>query len=59
MAVKNGAPTPRSASKAASSTTRGEARQQTGRTLSPGEVAILQTMIAEAEAMRLRLNRTK
>jgi hypothetical protein len=58
MAVKNGAPTPRSASKAASST-RGEARQQGGRTLSPGEVAVLQTMIAEAEAMRLRLNRTK
>jgi hypothetical protein len=58
MAVKNGAPTPRSASKAARGP-QGEARQRVGRTLSPGEVAVLQAMIAEAEAMRLRLNRAK
>jgi hypothetical protein len=59
MAVKNGATAPRSAAKAAGGNSRGEARQRVGRTLSPGEVAVLQTMIAEAEAMRLRLNRAK
>jgi hypothetical protein len=71
MAVDKGAPSQRKSPKAAGLETTGTRAQRTtraagtretqrsGRRLSPSEHAVLQAMIAEAEAMRRRLTATE